>query len=196
VTASDAAGNLSVASAAGSATVAVAPAPPVVQTVVSDADTMVAAVNPAQVYGSSDQLSSRGDSAIWSFMQFTLPAAPEGYTLASAQLRVVTSNDATAASGDTHQVQLVTQPWSETTTTWNNRPTAVASGVLGELTGASTLRTAYTVPLAVQDISGQVGQAITLRVSSASGSDNVRFLSRETAAAGSRPQLVLTYQQP
>lgn len=193
VAAVDAAGNVGAAAAAVAAVVEEPAAEPIVQTVVADADTMVAAVNPAFAYGSNTQLSARGDTAIWSFLRFQLPDAPDGYVLGEATLRVVTSNDPTAGSNDTHQVHLVDAAWSESGTTWNNRPTAVASGVIGELSGASALNTAYTVSLAVAELASREGQAASLRVSTASGSDNVRFLSRETGNANARPSLTLTW---
>ncbi|WP_162458584.1 DNRLRE domain-containing protein [Pseudactinotalea suaedae] len=193
VSATDAAGNVSGASAGVAAVVAGPVGEPVVQTVVTDADTMVAAVNPANVYGSSTQISARSNTAIWSFLRFQLPAAPEGYVLSSASLRLVTSSDPTATSGDAHQVHLVDQPWSEATTTWANRPTEVASGVLGQLTGASALVTAYTVSLSTAELAALAGGPATLRLSSETGTDNVRLLARETGSAGSRPSLTLTY---
>lgn len=193
VSASDSAGNTSAASDAVAATVATAPAEPIVQTLPVVADTMVAAVNPANVYGSSNQLSSRSNTAIWSFLQFQLPQAPTGYELTGATLRVVTSNDSTAASADLHQVHLVDQAWSESSTTWNNRPTGVASGVLGELGATSALNTAYTATLGPSALADSAGEAVTLRLSSASGADNVRISSRESTNASARPTLILTY---
>ncbi len=193
VSASDAAGNSSAASSAASATVEAPQVDPIVQTVSVTADTMVAAVNPANVYGASNQISSRANTAIWSFLQFQLPAAPDGYVLESATLRLVTSSDPTAGSADVHQVHLVDEAWSEATTTWNTRPTTTSSGVIGELTGASALTTAYTVNLAAVSLAPEAGSNVTLRISSSSGSDNARFSSRESTSAAARPTLTLTY---
>ncbi len=193
VTARDAAGNVSTASAAGSATVTVPAGPPITQTIVTNADTMAAAINAAFAYGATNQLSARSDTAIQSFMRFALPDAPAGYTLTGATLAVRTSDDATANSSNAHQLHLVDADWDEATLTWNNRPTTTASGVLGQLTGATSLNTAYTVTLSTAELAPRAGTAITLRLSSATGTDNVRIWSREIGSAAWRPTLTLTY---
>jgi len=193
VTARDAAGNVSGASAAGSATVAAPTGPPITQTIVTNADTMAAAINAGFAYGATNQLSARSDTAIESFMQFVLPAAPAGYTLTGATLGVRTSDDATAHSANAHQLHLVDATWSEATLTWNNRPTTTASGVIGQLTGATALNTPYTVALSTSDLAARAGTTITLRLSSATGTDNVRIWSREISAVSYRPTLTLTY---
>lgn len=190
VVAVDAAGNASDAAPAVSATVAPATT---VQTVVADADTMAAAVNPAFVYGTSTQLSARFDTAIESFLRFPLPAAPAGMTLTGATLAVRTSSDPTAGSADTHRLQIMDATWDEATLTWSNRPTTgVASTVLGQLTGAAAVNTAYTVNLDAEQLASRSGTAVTVRLSSTAGTDNVRLWSREAAAAY-RPTLTLTY---
>ncbi|MGU3646435.1 DNRLRE domain-containing protein [Microbacterium sp. C23T] len=193
VTARDAAGNVSAASAAASATITPPAVPPVVQTVVTSADTMVAASNAAGVYGTTNQLSSRFNTAIESFMSFALPAAPAGMQLTSVSLAVRTSTDATAASADTHVFHLMSGTWDEATMTWNNRITQTASGAIGQLSGASALSTAYTATLSAADLAGLAGQTVTLRMSSLAGTDNVRIWSREATNAGYRPTLTLTY---
>ncbi len=191
IVAVDGAGNASAASGAGSATVAAPAGPPITQTIVTSADTMAAAINASFAYGTSNQLSARGDTAIESFLAFELPAAPAGYVLTDASLVVRTSNDPTAHSTDTHQLHLVDAAWDEATLTWNNRPTSVASGVIGELSGATALNTMYTVVLSTADLAPRAGTTVTLRLSSA-GTDNLRVSSRESAAAN-RPTLTLTY---
>jgi hypothetical protein len=193
VTARDAAGNVSAASSAVSATVTPPVVPPVVQSVVTSADTMVAANNAAGTYGTTNQLSSRFSTGIESFLSFILPAAPAGMQLASASLSVRTSTDSTAASADTHAFHLMSGPWNEATMTWNTRITQTASGVMGELAGAGATNTAYTVAIRAADLAGLAGQTITMRMSSAAGTDNVRIWSREATNASYRPTLTLTY---
>jgi len=191
VTATDAAGNTSAPTDAVNATVAPATT---TQTVVADADTMVAAVNPAGVYGASTQLSSRFDTAIESYLRFTLPAAPAGTVLTGATLAVRTSSDPTAGSADVHQLRIMDAAWDEATVTWTSRPTTgVSSSVLGQLTGATAISTAYTVSLQASQLADRSGTPVTLRLSSSAGTDNVRLWTREAANATFRPTLTLTY---
>jgi hypothetical protein len=77
--------------------------------------------------------------------------------------------------------------------TWNTRITQTASGVMGELAGAGATNTAYTVAIRAADLAGLAGQTITMRMSSAAGTDNVRIWSREATNASYRPTLTLTY---
>lgn len=197
VTAFDAAGNTSAASSTVSLVIDPPPPATTVQTIVADADTMAAAVNPAFVYGTSNQISSRFDTAIESFLRFTLPPAPPGTVLAGATLSVRTSSDSTAASGDVHDVRIVDAPWDEGTLTWNNRPTTgIGTTAVGQLVGASALNTPYVIALEVGQLAPRAASAVTLRISSPAGVDNVRLLSRESTSAGSRPTLTLTYTAP
>ncbi|MGO4301575.1 LamG-like jellyroll fold domain-containing protein [Leifsonia sp. RAF41] len=196
VAATDGSSNVSGASTAASATVTGPSAPPTTQTIVTSADSMAAAVNPAFAYGTTNQISSRFNTTIESFLRFDLPAAPAGQVLTSATISVRTSTDPTAGSTDTHEFRLVNGAWDEATVTWNNRPTAVGSGVLGQLNGATALNTAYTATLSAADLAPLAGTSITLRLGSAAGSDNVRLWSREAPTADYRPTLTLVYTTP
>lgn len=196
VTARDSAGNVSAASPAVAATLAPPVVEPVevVQTVVTTADTMVASNNASGVYGTSNQLSSRGAGAgtLASFLAFPLPAAPAGGTLTGATVSVRTSTDASATSADTHQLTLMGGAWDEATMTWNNRLTRTTSGVLGEFGPMPALNTPYRATLSPAELRPLAGQTITLRISSA-GADNMRVWSREASNAAFRPTLTLTY---
>ncbi|MBB2968885.1 LamG-like jellyroll fold domain-containing protein [Leifsonia aquatica] len=196
VAATDAASNVSGASATAAATVSGPAAPPTTQTIVTSADTMAAAVNPTFAYGTTNQLSSRFNTAIESFLRFDLPAAPPGQVLTSATISLRTSTDPTAGSADTHEFRLVTGAWDEATLTWNNRPTAAGPTVLGQLAGATAVNTAYTATLSAADLAPLAGSSITLRLASTAGSDNVRLWSREATVAGFQPTLTLVYTTP
>ncbi|MFJ4044390.1 LamG-like jellyroll fold domain-containing protein [Microbacterium sp. NPDC089987] len=193
VIAEDAAGNVSVSSDAASATVVAAPQDPVTMSVVATADAMAAAINPNNAYGTSNQLSSRFDTPIVSFLRFDLPAAPSGMVLDSAQLRVRTSTDPTAGSANAHQLRLASGAWSESQITWNSRLTSVDPAVLGELSGATAVNTAYSAGLSAAGLSGSLGTSATLQMSSAAGTDNLRLWSRESGTAAYRPTLVLNF---
>lgn len=196
VAATDGSSNVSGASAAVSATVGGPPAPPTTQTIVTSADSMAAAVNPTFAYGTTNQISSRFNTAIESFLRFDLPAAPAGQVLTGATISLRTSTDPAAGSTDTHEFRLITGAWDENTITWNNRPTAAGSTVLGQLTGATAVNTAYTATLSASDLASLAGTSITLRLSSVEGSDNVRLWSREAPTASYRPTLTLVYTTP
>lgn len=195
VVAKDAAGNASAASAATSATV-VAPARTVTTTVAVDADAAGYANAPTQNYGTNNQLVSRGDVGQQSFLRLTLPTLPAGATLVSATMGLRTSTDPTAASTGVHEFSLMAGTWDEATLTWNNRPTALLGApVLGSLAGAPATNTAYTAPLAVDQLSPLLGQSITMRLGTTS-SDNLRIFSREATNQAYRPVLTLTYTLP
>lgn len=196
VAATDASSNVSAASAVASAVVTTPPAPPTTQTIVTSADAMAALINPTFAYGATNQLSSRFNTTIESFLRFDLPAAPPGQVLTSATISLRTSNDQTAGSTDTHEFRLVSGTWQESTITWNNRPTTVGAAVLGQLTGATAVDTPYTATLSVADLAPLAGTSITLRLSSAVGSDNVRLWSREAGPVAYRPTLTLVYTTP
>jgi len=196
VAARDAAGNVSAPSTAVAATVAAGPVAPVVQTIVTDADTMAAATNATFVYGATNQLSSRFSGAIESFIRFPLPAAPAGMVLTGATLTMRTSNDTTAASADVHELRVIDGAWSESALTWNNRPTAVRPGVVGTLATATQLNTTYTVALTPAALASSAGSNLTLRLASTAGTDNLRVWSREATSATFRPTLTLTYTAP
>ncbi len=187
---------MSAASAAASATVTNPPAPPTTQTIVTTADSMAAAINPTFAYGATNQISSRFNTTIESFLRFDLPAAPAGQVLTSATISLRTSNDSTAGSTDIHEFRLVSGTWQEGTITWNNRPTSVGAAVLGQLTGATALNSPYIATLSAADLGPLAGTSITLRLSSPAGSDNVRLWSREATSPDYRPTLTLTYTTP
>jgi hypothetical protein len=107
-----------------------------------------------------------------------------------------TSTDPTAGSTDIHEFRLVGGTWQEASITWNNRPTTVGPAVLGQLTGATAVNTPYTATLSAADLAPLAGTPVTLRLSSAAGSDNVRLWSREAPTADYRPTLTLVYTTP
>ena len=194
VRAVDAAGNVGAPSPTIS--VVVPGAQPLVQTVVASADTMAAAINPTFAYGTTNQLSSRFNTATVSLLRFDLPAAPAGRVLSSASLTVRTSTDPAANSADAHQFRVEGSTWNETTLTWSSLPAAPSTPVIGTLTGASQLNTTYTVTLDAGALAGASGGPLALRMSSAAGTDNVRLWSREASLASHRPTLTLTYTAP
>jgi fibronectin type 3 domain-containing protein len=193
VTARDAAGNVSAASASVPATVAGGPGQPISVPVSPTDDAMVFQVFPSTNYGNDQQLSARGvgTSQIESFLRFTLPAAPAGYALNSATLAVRTSTDPTANSVDTFTFAVVTGDWTEAGVTWANRPTTVGT-TLGTLSGAATTNTPYSSTLSVSAVQPLLGSTVSVRLAG-NGSDSLRLWSTEAATTTYRPVLTLNY---
>jgi hypothetical protein len=192
VTATDTSGNIGLPTAPVSATVNAVVNPTSI-TVVPTEDSMAAQLAPTSPYGATNQLSSRAtQGTIESFIRVPVPTAPAGTRLVSVTLNVRTSDDATAASTDSHFFDLVSDPWVESTVTFNNRPTTVVSGVLGSLTGATALNTAYQVALDPSALQSTLGSNITLRMAG-SGADNVRLWSAEAVQAQYRPSIVFAF---
>jgi len=194
IVALDAAANASVASAAGSVTVAPVTPLPTVLTVSATEDAMVYQILPTTNFGADQQLSSRGPvsgASISSYLKFAIPVAPVGATLTGATLQVRTSTDSTAGSGDSHDVSVVTGAWTEGTINWNTRPVG-AGPVLGTLTGATGLNTAYTVTLSASQIATLAGTTVSFMISS-TGTDNLRLWSNNATAVSNRPVLSLVY---
>ncbi|GHD45400.1 DNRLRE domain-containing protein [Mycetocola manganoxydans] len=193
VAAVDAAGNVGTASTSVSATVSAPPAEPITVRVAPTEDAMVFQATPTTNYGSDQQLSARGagTSLIESFLKFSLPEAPAGYSLNSATVSVRTSTDPSAGSVDTFTLAVVTGDWTEAGVTWANRPTSVGQ-TLGTLSGASAVNSPYSSTLADPAVQSLLGQTVTMRLAG-NGTDNLRLWSSEAAASAYRPVLTLSY---
>jgi hypothetical protein len=193
VIAKDAAGNTSAASDAVQVTLVEPAGQPVEVVVPIVDDSMAAQIAPTTKYGTSNQLSSRLTAGtIESFLQLNLPAAPAGTVLTQAVLSVRTSTDATAASTEPHKFDLVSGAWDESSIIWTNRPTTAISDVLGTLSAAPAISTAYTVPLNATGLSDYLGSSVTLRMTG-TGGDNLRIWSAEATSAAHRPSLKLVF---
>ena len=194
VTANDAAGNVSAASAQASATVA-GTTTTVTQTVVPSADTYVNSAASATNYGTSSSLSSSGTGVV-SYLRFPLPAAPAGTVLKSATLRVQTTSLASAGSVDSHPVNLGPSAWTETGLTWANRPAAPSPATqVGTITGATAVSTQRSTALTASAIAPFAGKDLNLTVRD-SGTDSLWFWSRSVTTASQRPTLTLVYGAP
>ena len=194
VIARDAAGNTSTPTAAVEATVTTPPpaTDPVTVQLLPTADSYVVSTQPNTNHGTNNQLTSRATSPILeTFLKFDLPAAPAGTTLTGARLKVRTSNDATAATNDATDFEVVGNAWAEDTITWNNRPTG--TGVpFATLASAPALNTHYTVtgtPAALRD---NLGAAVSLRATG-TGGDSIRIWSRQGPSTSYYPELTLTF---
>jgi fibronectin type 3 domain-containing protein len=193
VAARDAAGNVSAASAAASATIA---APPITATLTVNPseDAYVAALKPTMNYGSDLSLSSTGPgggSESASYLKFALPAAPAGTHLVGATLTVRTTTDPIAGSVDISTVAIVTGAWTESTVTWATRPTGVGA-TLGTISGATAINTVYVATLDPSQLAALLGSTAAFSITS-TGSDNLRLFSENNTSVSIRPLLTLKY---
>lgn len=154
-----------------------------------DEDAYVNSVSANTNYNDS-QLASRGTTAYLGYLRFTLPPAPAGQVLRSARLTFRTSSDSTAGSAESHSIVPVTGTWTESTVTYNTRPT-LSTSVLGTISGATSVSTGYAAELNASALGGALGSATSLALTG-SGTDSLRIWSSEATAAY-RPQLVLTF---
>lgn len=188
----DGAGNSSALSPAVTVNVPGTAGPPPPTELSGQADVYVNQGATNTNYGTSPYLAVRGSLAYETYLRYNLPAAPDGFVLQSAELRVRTTTQSFAASTDSHDVRPITGAWTETGATYNNRP-AIANTVLGTLPPVSGLNTDYTIPLDAGWLAGRLGQTVNLAMTS-EGTDNVWLWSREHASGG--PQLHLVWGAP
>lgn len=188
----DGAGNASALSAAVTVNVPGIAGPPPPTDVSGVADAYVNEGASGTNYGTSSYLAVRGSLAYEAYLRYNLPAAPDGFVLQSAELRVRTTTQSFAASTDSHDVRPITGAWTETGATYNNRP-GLSSTVLGTLPPVSELNTDYTITLDPAWLAGRIGQTVNLAMTS-EGTDNVWLWSREHSSGG--PQLHLVWGAP
>lgn len=188
VVARDAAGNSSPPS--GEAVATVAPAQTTAESTVATADTYVHQRDKSRNFGASQTLQTSGSPAVESYLRFVLPGSA-GRTLVGATLRVSTTAASTAGSASAQQVRQVQDTWAEGTVTWNTRP-ALLGSVLGTLSAPTAAATAYDITLDPGLVSALLGTSASFALLG-SGKDNFLFASRESAASGERPSLVLRF---
>jgi hypothetical protein len=190
VVATDAASNASDPSATATAVVGGGPPTQTTVSLLPQADTYTQSNTPSTDYGTSTSLGVYGTPVVTSVVRFVLPSAPSGTTLTGAALRVRTTAITSAGSANPATVRIATDTWTETGTTYANRPTA-SGGVLGTLPGGTTPDKAYSIPLSASALAGLTGS--TTLALEGSGSDSLFLWSRQTATATNRPALDLTY---
>jgi fibronectin type 3 domain-containing protein len=189
VSARDGVGNRS---ASGTLTVTVST--PVVQVVKASADAWVNASAPTRSYGGASNLSTRGTPGAAAYLKFVLPAAPAGHTLSSIVLTVRTMSTTGSGTSCAQTVRLTGDGWSETSLTWNGRPSTTGTQV-GAISAAPALNAAYRISLvaattlAAKTSTGHVNLALV-----ATGSDLWTIASTQNPATGVQPTLTLTYR--
>ena len=190
VTARDAAGNVSAPSVQEQATVTDPPPPDVTLTVTPTEDTYVHGVNKTTNYGKESSLAAYGSPDLESFLRFNVPAAPAGEQFSAASLRLTTTGISAAGSTNSEQIKVASNSWSETTTTWNTKPSVGA--LIGTLPPTTVSSTSYDISLDHDAIAGMVGTTASLAVLG-TGTDGFWFSSREVSNAALRPRLTLQF---
>ncbi|MCX3058482.1 CBM96 family carbohydrate-binding protein [Streptomyces beihaiensis] len=164
------------------------------QTVRASADTYVNAGAPSTNYGGSSSLAVRGSSAYETYLHFDLPKAPAGTVLKSARLTVKTNTLSSAGSTDDISVRPITGSWTESGTTYADKPSLSASSV-GTLSGANATSTLYSTGLDASALTGSLGGGCDLALTS-TGTDSLWLWSSEATSAQNTPRLTLTFGAP
>lgn len=193
VRAVDSAGNTSNLSATVSVNVIGSPAPPGPTNVQTTTDTYVNAGAPTSNFGTHQQLAARSTSQYDSYLRFSLPNAPAGTVLESAELRYRTADTDLASSAGSHPIVPITGAWDEDTVTFNTRP-ALDSTVLGTISGASQRNTDYTTALNTTWLSSHLGSTVNLALT-AGGTESLWLWSSD-GPADSGPYLHLVWEMP
>jgi hypothetical protein len=162
-----------------------------VKQVMPSADAHVAQNFPSTNYGASQSLAAYGTPILVPYLRFRLPAPGPGQILVGATLKIKTTTETSAGSLDTQSVFRAGDGWVESTLTYPTRP-VVTGSPLGSLTGGTAPNTAYSITLAADSLAELAATDVTVALLS-SGSDSLRFYSRESAFD---PLLELTYRGP
>ncbi|MFI2349602.1 DNRLRE domain-containing protein [Streptomyces sp. NPDC019443] len=146
------------------------------------ADTYVQDSTPSTNYGTSTQFVVDNSPVRQSFLKFTVSGLTEPVTSAKLRIRTISGNNG-SSNGGTYRAMTNTT-WSETGTTWNNKP-AINGATLGSL-GSVTKDTWYEI-----DVTSLVTGNGTFSIGATStSSDGAYYDSRESGADA--PQLVIS----
>ncbi len=148
-------------------------------TVTTDADAYVGLAAPTQNHGSSTRLVTRSPDAEF-YMSFTIPTPPVGSPWSAATLVLRRS---AAGPASTITVSRTTSAWSESSVTWQTRPTSSSATVSRSDSG-----TASALSIDVTSLLGSGTTGLVVRTSATTSSI---FSSRE-AGATLAPTLALT----
>jgi hypothetical protein len=154
-------------------------------TLTATADSYVSSGATGTNYGTSTIMGIDNSPVEVAYLKFDL-SAYAGRTLESATLQL-----RSAGSGSTgkQNVKLVADDsWTEGGITYSNRPALGTS--IGTL-GPTTTNTNYNVTLAITDLTGELGQQLSLGMD-ATSSDGLDLNSKEASSGTYAPKLVLT----
>ncbi|HET6354196.1 DUF7594 domain-containing protein [Streptomyces sp.] len=146
------------------------------------ADTYVQGSTPSTNYGTSSQFVVDNSPVRQSFLKFTVSGLTEPVTSAKLRIRTISGNNGSNTGGTFKS--MTNTAWSETGTTWNNKP-AIDGATLGSL-GSVAKDTWFEV-----DVTSLVTGNGTFSIGATStNADGAYYDSRESGADA--PQLVIT----
>lgn len=147
-------------------------------------DAFVNSSAPDSTYGASGLLQLRGgdDTVIESYLQFHVAGLPG--PVEQAVLRLHVHDPGTTPT----EVLLAGNDWSETSVTWATRPPVIAGVAAG---GEGAPAGAWVELDLTSVITGDGVYSLALLTE---GDDQIDYLSKDSAQATGRPELVLTYQ--
>lgn len=152
------------------------------------ADTYVDASEPAQNYATANAIYSDGDPVKIAFLKYNTTSLA-GRKVLSAFLRIHTTDDVGSPSDDKHLISIMNlSDWLETQLTYKNRP-KTSNSIIGSIDNATSVDSAYQIPLDVDLPQPYVGTVFSLNISS-TGSDGLYLFTRESS--GESVQLVFT----
>ncbi|MFE0702050.1 DNRLRE domain-containing protein [Streptomyces sp. NPDC058872] len=151
-------------------------------TFTATADTYVSSQNPSTNYGSSQQLGVDNSPVKQMLLRFDVSGVTQQVTGAKLRIHVDDVSGAESSNGGTFRA-MSTTTWSETSVTYNNRP-SIDGATLGTL-GSVARNTWYEVDVSSY-VTGNGTFSIGVTSSSSNGAD---YDARETGATA--PQLVI-----
>ena len=144
---------------------------------------------PNNNYGSANELSVGSDSE--TYIKFDLSSIPSGSVIISATLKLYQYN---SVSGVEICVHRVTGSWSESSITWNNKPSYDSQSEACSDSAGQYQWTEWDITDLVQGwVDGSYDNHGLVLVSSG---DMVQFYSREWSEADKRPKLTVEYVEP
>lgn len=148
-------------------------------------DTYAESATPDTALGSDPYINIDSDPPEIGFLKFNLSSL-SGKTVTSAKLRIYVAN----ASGDSQSIHETSTSWSESTLTWNNKPT-LDSTVVGTISTGGTTGVWKEITITASSVQAHVGGTYAIGIDQ-TGTDGLGFPSSENSNA---PELVVTYTQ-
>ncbi len=143
---------------------------------------------PNSNYSADRQLSVRNGMQMMTYVSFDLSRLG-GKTVKTAKLRMHICTSTNCGSGGTQNIRTVTEPWTEQSIVFTNKPATGA--IVGHFGGGSTGKWLESDVLA--GVTGKEGEEMVTFEIDQSSLDGIYFDSRE-AGSSVAPQLVITYE--
>jgi len=177
------------------------PGGPPVTTFVAIADTYVKQDSGGNDnFGTDDEMKVKGhpDKARRGLVAFDVTSIPGGSTIDSAILTLcLSSNPGGSHQGRTHELQLVTSSWVETTVVWNTQPTTSGSVTDTVIVPSTAQCLTFDVATDVQAwVDGTANHGWRIGdddEATSSGGGEPKYRSRENTTTAERPKLEINF---